>query len=286
MKFGPPPKEASHLSQLGQNATEYFNTKFQGSTCLHRTQWATFPDGEVLYFLCKLYYNGKEGVKIRVIIIDDLGKNPRSLHAIAQYKFDIPLSMWQRGEVPSDSMPMAPRIFIYTNKAFKSTDEVQKIFSTYQPNSYIEVIDESMIHKSLFISYGNPDEEIAKKINDSIKAKGVNTWFFPDDSIPGEKLHRMMSDNIHKHDRTLLICSKDSISRFGVLNEIERLLERESSEGGSEIIIPVALDSYIFDEWSPERDDIRRQILSRVVCKINEDNFDNEIQKIIKALQV
>lgn len=287
MKFGPPPEEAMHLQPLGQNAAKYFEEKFGKSASFHGTRWATHPDGEVIYFLTKTYFDMDVGVQYRVIIIDDLGKNENQLHAIALYRFDDGSSIGLRiGDgIPSEKMPMSPRIYLYTNKRIGSIGLIKQIFTMHQPDTFIEIIEEHRMHKTLFISYGAPDEEIATKINNSIKSKGVETWFFPEDSIPGQKLHRMMSEAVHKYDRTLLICSKNSVVRGGVLNEIERLLEREANEGGTEIIIPVSLDDYIFNDWKPEKSDIKRQVLSRVVCKINNENFDTEIGKILNALK-
>lgn len=286
MKFGPMPKEAQHLELLGQNATNYFNKEFKNTIALHGTKWATFPDGEVVYFLRKTYWDEHLGILYRVIVIDDLGRHERPLNTIAQYRFETPpIRNYATYGAPSDRMPMAPKIFLYTNKLYSSIKDVRKVFALYQPNSFIEVVDESKLHKSLFISYGGPDEVIAKKINNAIKSRGVETWFFPEDSIPGDKLHRMMSEGVNKYDRTLLICSKESVLRYGILNEIERMLEREANEGGSDIIIPVALDDYIFNEWKPERIDIKQQVTSRVVSKINNNNFDVEIEKILSALR-
>lgn len=286
MKFSPPPKEAQHLEALGQNAANYFSKKFKNTTSLHGTQWATFPNGAVVYFLKKTYWDEHLGILYRVIVIDDLGRHKRHLDAIAQYKFDTPpIRNLVAYGAPSGVMPMAPKIFIYTNQLYSSIEEVKKVFAIYQPDSFVEVVDESELHKTLFISYGGPDEAMAAKINSAIKSRGVVTWFFPEDSVPGDKLHRMMSEAIYKYDRTLLICSKESVLRYGVLNEIERMLEREASEGGSDIIIPVSLDDYIFNEWSPERADIKQQVTSRVVSKINNENFDSEIEKILSALR-
>ena len=40
---------------------------------------------------------------------------------------------------------------------------------------------------------------------------------------------------------------------------------REASEGGSEILIPVTLDDYVF-RWRPKRADLARQIRARVIA--------------------
>lgn len=183
-------------------------------------------------------------------------------------------------------MPFAPRVLLYTDKLCVSIEQVIQVFEYYKIS--IEVVTESEMHKTLFISYGGPDEEIVSLINKKIKNKGVKTWFFPDDALPGEKLHRVMHEGVNNHDRVLLVCSKDSLSRNGVLNEIERALEREAREGGSEILIPITLDEFVYSNWARERTDIAEQIRSRVIAKMpcsNNEVDDKSILKIVSVLK-
>jgi hypothetical protein len=100
-----------------------------------------------------------------------------------------------------------------------------------------------------------------------------------------------MHEAVNSHDRVLLLCSKESLGRPGVLNEIERVLEREAKEGGSDILIPVALDDYVFQDWASSRPDIAEQVRSRVIAKLssgpikpNEPNA--ELDKLVDALSV
>ena len=66
---------------------------------------------------------------------------------------------------------------------------------------------------------------------------------------------------------------------------MERMSKREAKEGGRKIIIPVSVDDYIFNGWEPDREDILKQITSRVVRKIDDANFNTEIERIIKVLR-
>lgn len=143
-------------------------------------------------------------------------------------------------------------------------------------------------YDTVFISYGDSDQKIAAKINLYLKNRGIKTWFFLDDALPGEKLHRMMYEGVNKHDRVLLICSEQSLIRSGLLNELERVLERETNEGGSQILLPIRLDDYVLTDWAPEKRDIASQVRSRVITKINEEHteaeFNQQLEKIVLAL--
>lgn len=148
----------------------------------------------------------------------------------------------------------------------------------------------SFEYHSVFISYGGPDEAVARKFYTFLKSKGVRCFFFPETAIPGKRLHRTMSEGINKFERILLLCSKDSLTRKGVLNEIEQVLIREAAEGGSELIIPITLDDFIFSTWKPKRRDIALQLRARVVADFstatdNRRRFNREMPKIMDALR-
>lgn len=191
----------------------------------------------------------------------------------------------QPHSISSNDMVYSPKLIIYTNKLHISLEKIDAAFSMF--NIKVEIMDESQLHGSLFISYGGPDEDAAKIINQSLKGYGIKTWFFPDDSLPGQKLHRMMYDGVNDHDSVLLICSKDSLTRNGVMNEIERVLEREAQEGGQDILIPITVDKYIFDEWKPERRDIAAQVKSRVITLVvpETETYEKEVKKIADSLK-
>ena len=60
-------------------------------------------------------------------------------------------------EIDTNQMTFAPRIILYTNKLFVPIEHVILAFS--KVNVLIDVVDESEMHKTLFISYGGPDKE-------------------------------------------------------------------------------------------------------------------------------
>lgn len=140
---------------------------------------------------------------------------------------------------------------------------------------------------SVAISYGGSDTTLATKLNDFLESHGVRTWFYPDDGLPGEKLHRMMSNAVKQAERVILLCSQSSLQRGGVLNELERTLEKEAKEGGSDILIPITLDDYVYEKWSPKNADRAEQIRTRNIFKFNPDDWDSEKnqKQLMKLLQ-
>ena len=144
-------------------------------------------------------------------------------------------------------------------------------------------------YKSAFISYGGPDESVARKLYEILLNRGVHVYYFPESSIPGQKLLRTMNDAVYEYDVVISLCSRAAVTRPGWLNELEHTLIREAREGGAELLIPVMLDDFVLAQWEPERKDLSRQIQSRVAADIrgHEDNavFDRQVVRLLKALE-
>lgn len=108
--------------------------------------------------------------------------------------------------------------------------------------------------------------------------------------MPGKKLGRMMRQGVNDFDRILLICSKDSLDRKGVLAEIEHSLSREDREGGAELVIPVVLHDYLFSGWNPANPDVLFTLKERVAADFrgwstDPAKFDEGLRKLIAALK-
>lgn len=143
--------------------------------------------------------------------------------------------------------------------------------------------------QSTFLSYGGPDEAFAQKLNEALEQRGVKTFFFKDDALPGERLHRVMRKGVNDHDRTILICSEASLQRPGLLNELEEALAREARDGGRSYLIPVRLDDYVLTAWAPRNMDLAQTVRDRVIADFRmhqvEAEFDAEVAKLIAVLK-
>ena len=139
-------------------------------------------------------------------------------------------------------------------------------------------------YKSVFLSYGSPDEAFARRIYRYLRRHHVETFFFPEAAVPGRHLHRTMIEGVTAFDRVVLLCSKTSLTRAGVLYEIEQVLAREAREGGAELLIPVALDNHLFTDWAVDRPHIASQLRSRVVADFQESAEPARFRKACRRL--
>jgi hypothetical protein len=143
--------------------------------------------------------------------------------------------------------------------------------------------------ESAFISYGSSDQDFAEKLNSALNNVGIRTFLFHLDSIPGDKAHSIMRRGVNEFDRTILICSRQSLERLAVHNEIDLALARESREGGSRRLLPIKIDDYIHS-WEPEDNHMKTALLDRYICDFTNTDSDNArfrfaFQKLLNALK-
>lgn len=96
---------------------------------------------------------------------------------------------------------------------------------------------------SCFISYGTPDHEFAKKIYDDLKTRDIECWIYDVDSEPGPVTWEEINAARRSAERVLMICSSKSLTRPGVLKELEMQIDENRDK-----LIPISIDT----EWLSE----------------------------------
>jgi serine/threonine protein kinase len=152
-----------------------------------------------------------------------------------------------------------------------------------------EDVAQTRMLRSTFIIYGTPDEHFARKLYGALNRSGVATFFFAEHAVPGEELHGMLRKEVNKHDRIILVCSRESLDRKAVQTEIEEVLAREFRDGGA-YLIPIRLDDYVFSGWKPADPDRARAVRDRVVADFegadtDQAKFDAGVKRLIEALR-
>jgi hypothetical protein len=134
---------------------------------------------------------------------------------------------------------------------------------------------------SVFICYGQPDADFARDLERGLAKNGVPTRFFDRHAQPGEALHRFMWRGVNEQDRVILLCSREGLERSGLRNEIEQAFAKEARLGGSTVLIPVALDDWLF---ASDGDELRTRLTSRTVCRCSGRSADGAVAELLPAL--
>lgn len=157
-----------------------------------------------------------------------------------------------------------------------------------------------------FISYGEPDKAFADRLESDLKAKKVQCWKYDKDAVIGQDVEANIERSIQRYDKVIVICSKNSLDRPAVLNEIERALQKEdrlrqenaqrtaeAREKGvkpqlldADVLCPVRLDDYVIQDWQhPRKASVRRKHIGDFYGWQNDPNkYQEELAKLLHAL--
>ena len=120
----------------------------------------------------------------------------------------------------------------------------------------------------VFISYGGPDEVFAARLADALETLGFCAFFFPRNSQEqiGERIFSVTRRGVTEHDYVVLLCSRASLTRPGVIAELRHTLAREEHEnGGASILVPVALDEYAYGWQNSAAPELASAVRERVI---------------------
>lgn len=278
---------------LKQNALKFFRQKYPNCSTLEGTISSLNDPNQPLpiaYYSTITLVDFDSGIKHKVIVTD----NVEAISIFSNHRTDLTNDIFSEdekieiisGNALGHKQYLSTKNIKYSTKVFfySKIDTQEKINLLRDAKIQCEIVNESELYHSVFISYGDPDEEIAYDLNDHLEKNGVKTWFFPKDKRGGEKLHRMMHNNINNFDKILFLCSKNSLDRNGVLNEIEETITAQARKGGKEIMFPVCLDDYLFNGWSPEPPDLKEQLMSYVCLYFKRTSEDGALKELAKIL--
>jgi hypothetical protein len=142
---------------------------------------------------------------------------------------------------------------------------------------------------SVFVSYGGPDQAVAERFHTALEARGVEAFLFTHDASPGKMIHRVMHEGVNEHDWVVLLCSRNSLDRPGVLAEIEESLRKASRGGGRNPLVPVAIDDYVYKKWTPKSRDLATYVRDLVIGDFrkvlrSKAAFEKEVDRLVTAL--
>jgi uncharacterized protein YjbI with pentapeptide repeats len=139
---------------------------------------------------------------------------------------------------------------------------------------------------SCFISYSEKDRDFVERLYADLQSKGVRTWYFPKDAKWGEYVWGEIDRAIKIYDKIVVVCSRNSLQSGPVLREIERALQREDRENNKNILFPITIDDYVFNEWKHAR---RDDVVSRVAGIFKDwrdpSSYQKAFRKLLEGLQ-
>jgi len=144
-----------------------------------------------------------------------------------------------------------------------------------------------------FLSHSAKDKDFVIKLHDTLQSNGVRCWLAKKELLPGQTPHKQINRGIELWDKTLLFCSKASLTESGWVDyelrkahKKERDLQRKLGKE-VDVLIPIDLDGFLFsNEYESELKDL---ILERTVadftdCQYNNVKYEEKVNQLIRAL--
>ena len=136
-------------------------------------------------------------------------------------------------------------------KAGYTTVEIEMMRSLYKHNDGL---------LSCFVSHAESDMDFVKKLLYGLRRHDVHCWHYKADLRGGRPWREQIGDAIRSHDRLLLVCSRKSLYRANVAEEILFALEEQRTTGKQKLF-PIRLDDHILS--ASFMDDAREKVVTR-----------------------
>jgi uncharacterized protein YjbI with pentapeptide repeats len=155
-------------------------------------------------------------------------------------------------------------------------------FITYIPS----LVGSPLAFYSCFISHSSKDKKFCNTLYKHLRAKGVRTWYFPENATWGKPVWGEIDRAIVHYDKLIVVCSKHSLRSGPVIREMERALQREDRTGKN-ILFPIQIDNFLFKEWTHPR---KADVVSKVVGDFraymrDTGRYRRSLSKLIQALR-
>lgn len=117
---------------------------------------------------------------------------------------------------------------------------------------------EDFVYYSCFISHARADGDFSEQLYRDLQANGISCWHYRHDMRGGREWRRQISDAIKKHEKLILVCSRKSIYRKNVVDEILDAIDEERRTGEKKLF-PIRLDDHIlgFEMLEEGREKVR-----------------------------
>jgi hypothetical protein len=138
-------------------------------------------------------------------------------------------------------------------------------------------------YHSCFISYGQPDVELAKKLCQDLEASGVPCWLYDMDKTVGKRTWGEIEQKLGEYERMVVLCSIDALLRDGVKKEIDKQIDKSPDK-----LVPVSLDNRWTQrgfkaEWGDR--DLKTWLIDKNYADFANKPYEEALAELLKGLR-
>jgi hypothetical protein len=137
---------------------------------------------------------------------------------------------------------------------------------------------------SCFLSYSSKDTEFAKRLYADLQARGIRTWFAPEDLKIGDPLKPVIDQSVRSHEKLLVVLSEHSVASSWVEREVEAAMRQEQKQSRTSLF-PIRLDDTIFDVEDGWATDLRQRHIGDFREWKSHDYYQKAFERLIRDLK-
>ena len=137
-----------------------------------------------------------------------------------------------------------------------------------------------------YISNSLADRLFCERLYADLQAKGVRTWFLPEDRDAAGAGWAEVDRGIKIYDKLVVVCSEHSLRSPSVVQEIELALEREADDG-QQVLYPINIDDFLCDAWRhPAAEALRERLIGDFRGWSHDaERYSAQLEQLIEVLK-
>ena len=138
-------------------------------------------------------------------------------------------------------------------------------------------------YHTCFISYGQPDLQLATKLYEDLRSRGVSCWLYEMDKTVGKPTWGEIEEQLDRFEKMVVLCSIDALLRDGVKKEIDKQIDKNADN-----LVPVSLENRWTQrgfkaEWADR--DLRTWLKDRNYADFANKPYDEALEDLLKGLR-
>ncbi len=134
-----------------------------------------------------------------------------------------------------------------------------------------------------FVSYSHKDKEFAARLSASLDSKGITCWRDDRRLSLGSGIFEEVRGAIIHHDRTLICCSRDALTRPWVNEEANVAFEKER-QTGKKVVLPIDIDGCLREPESLEVSPLVERLQRRLIADFRKWNYPQDYEMALNRL--
>ena len=102
-----------------------------------------------------------------------------------------------------------------------------------------------MRYVSCFLSHAEKDSKFVDHLRRDLIGENVSCWHYRYDAAGGDYFREQIKTAIRSHDKLIIVCSRRSLLREEVIEEIIEAIQEERATG-TQKLFPIRLDEFVF----------------------------------------